>query len=197
MSTYDPMADPPELTILLLGDAEVGKSTYLSRLTLGSHPTTTDLPTLHDLDQPFIFDIKMYNRAYRFSFHDTSTPSTYTLLRPDVIILCYSIASRPSLHSLRTHWNPLISTHFSPASDSIPVITLGLKRDLRREDDPAVVWPQEGVRVAQEMRCDRYCECSARTGELCREVFEDVAKTAAMTTTREGGRTAPPPCVVQ
>ena len=29
-----------------------------------------------------------------------------------------------------------------------------------------VVYAQEALRVAQEMRCDRYCECSAWTGEV-------------------------------
>ena len=37
------------------------------------------------------------------------------------------------------------------------------------------------------MRCDRYAECSAVTGELMNEVFEDIARTAAMTTTEKGG----------
>lgn len=36
------------------------------------------------------------------------------------------------------------------------------------------------------MRCDRYLECSALTGELVHEVFEDICRTAAMTTTGEG-----------
>ena len=31
-------------------------------------------------------------------------------------------------------------------------------------DDPVLVFPQEALRVAAEMRCDRYCECSAKTG---------------------------------
>ena len=29
-----------------------------------------------------------------------------------------------------------------------------------------IVYPQEALRIAQEMRCDRYCECSALTGEV-------------------------------
>ena len=73
---------------------------------------------------------------------------------------------------------------------------LGLKRDLRQESDPDMVIPQEGLRIAQEMRCDRYAECSALTGELCREVFEDLAKTAAMTTTEKGGKSEPTSCAV-
>ena len=64
---------------------------------------------------------------------------------------------------------------------------MGLKRDLRNEDG---IMPQEAYRIAQEMRCDRYLECSAVTGELVREVFEDIARTAAMTTKDSGGLSA-------
>lgn len=39
------------------------------------------------------------------------------------------------------------------------------------------------------MRCDRYAECSAVTGELVNEVFEDIAMVAAKTTTEKGGLT--------
>ena len=65
---------------------------------------------------------------------------------------------------------------------------LGLKRDLRSETDPnGIIHPQEAYRIAQEMRCDKYMECSAVTGELTHEVFEDICRTAAMTTTAKGG----------
>lgn len=47
----------------------------------------------------------------------------------------------------------------------------------------------QALNVAQEMRCDLYAECSAITGELMREAFEDLAKTAAKTTTLNGGQT--------
>lgn len=66
-------------------------------------------------------------------------------------------------------------------------MVLGLKRDLRREGGGCVM-PQEGLGVAQGMRVDRYAECSAVSGELCREVLEDIAQTAAKTTTEKGGR---------
>ena len=46
----------------------------------------------------------------------------------------------------------------------------------------------QGLTVAQELRCDRYAECSALTGELMNEVIEDIARTAAKTTTEKGGR---------
>ena len=41
--------------------------------------------------------------------------------------------------------------------------------------------------MAQDLRCDRYAECSAATGELMDEVIEDIARTAAKTTTEAGG----------
>ena len=46
------------------------------------------------------------------------------------------------------------------------------------------------------MRCDLYAECSAVTGELMREVFDDIVRRAAKTTTPEGGQTPGPTCVV-
>lgn len=200
------------------------------------HSSTNSLPVLRDLDQPFPFDIRMYNRPYRFEFYDTASPQHYTLLRPAVVVMCYSISNPESLSNVRTFWKPLVEKHFND-DDTLPVILLGLKRDVRSQEDyggsvrPAVngtdpddqqplhgrtfVYPEEALKVAQGMRCDRYCECSAITGEvgilyhqwasnhaniiftqLCRAVIEDIAKTAAMTTTSRGGRADEPACSV-
>lgn len=43
--------------------------------------------------------------------------------------------------------------------------------------------------MAQELRCDRYAECSAVTGELISEVFEDIAMLAEKCTSESGGQT--------
>jgi Ras family protein A len=128
----------------------------------------------------------MYNRPYRFDFYDTSSPENFTLLRPAVVILCYSIANPESLTRVHTYWKTLVETHFND-NDTLPVILLGLKRDVRSQEDyggsvkPAngaalgdqqpingrnFVYPQEALAIAQKMRCDRYCECSAITGEV-------------------------------
>lgn len=83
----------------------------------------------------------------------------------------------------------------------MPVMLLGLKRDERTEnrlEDGTFesVMPQEGLRAAQEMRCDRYAECSAITGELMWEVLEDITRTAARTTTENGGLSQQGDCCV-
>lgn len=78
-------------------------------------------------------------------------------------------------------------TWYMQDRDEIPVMLLGLKRDLRVEAE-GTIYPQEGHRVAAELRCDQYAECSAITGELMNEVFEDIARRAAKTTTEAGGK---------
>lgn len=72
---------------------------------------------------------------------------------------------------------------------SLPVLVLGLKRDLRSESDPnGIIYPQEGHQAAQEMRADMYMECSAVTGELLDETFEDICRRAMKTASSEGGQ---------
>lgn len=88
-----------------------------------------------------------------------------------------------------------METHFN-YDEAMPVMLLGLKRDLRREGDAGVVWAQEAVNVAQEMRCDRYAECSAATGELCALVWEDVVGMAIGTGREGGGKSAAEYCVL-
>ena len=127
-------------------------------------------------------------------------------MHPNVIVLCYDISNRLSLINIQRlvsiyccnllkSWGKLINKHkwiketnraFASRTD-LPVLLLGLKRDLRSETDPnGVIYPQEAHRMAQEMRCDKYMECSALTGELVHEVFEDTCRTAVMATTDMG-----------
>ena len=144
------------------------------------------LPNLRDPDQPLMFDVSLYRRPYRFRFSYTASHENLALQQPDFIVLCYSIPDRESLSSLSKKWKYAIEKYFNH-NEQLPVMVLGLKRDLRLEDEYCVM-PQTGLAVSQEMRCDRYAECSAMTGELCREVLEDIARTAANTTTEAGGK---------
>jgi Ras homolog gene family, member A len=71
--------------------------------------------------------------------------------------------------------------------DGLPVLILGLKRDLRSEADPnGIIYPQEAYQLAQAMRADKYMECSAVTGELVKEAFEEICITALQTTKGDG-----------
>ncbi|KAL9042001.1 MAG: hypothetical protein Q9214_003918, partial [Letrouitia sp. 1 TL-2023] len=121
-----------------------------NRLSLGPSSSTNTAnpsspPLLRDLDQPFIYDIRIYNRPYRFEFFDTASPTHYTLLSPDFVIICFDISSRTSLVNAKEVWRKGVSTWFVGEREGrVPVMLLGLKRDERREDGvEKVVYPQE------------------------------------------------------
>ncbi|KAK3320836.1 P-loop containing nucleoside triphosphate hydrolase protein [Cercophora scortea] len=178
------------ITILLLGDEGCGKSTFLSRISRGRQNLTGKVPVtlLRDIDQPFVFEVRSRIGEYRFEFHDTSSPESWRLLQPDLVIICYDISQRLSLIDMQRVWVKEVRTTFE-TSDNAPLLVLGLKRDLRSENDPnGIIYPQEAYRIAAEMRADKYMECSAITGELLSEVFEDICTTAVRTKTDDGGQ---------
>ncbi|KAK4189954.1 GTP-binding protein RHO4 [Podospora australis] len=182
--------DEQTVTILLLGDEKCGKTTFLSRISRGrqSLQGKTPITMLRDMDQPFVFDIHARKGQYRFEFYDTSSPESWRLLRPNIVIICYDISQRLSLINMQRVWLKEVRATFA-TNDTLPMLVLGLKRDLRSEDDPnGIIYPQEAYRVAQEMRADKYMECSAVTGELLPEVFDDICRTALKSTTAEGGQ---------
>ncbi|KUI68030.1 GTP-binding protein rhoA [Cytospora mali] len=186
-------------SILLLGDEQVGKSTFLSRISQGHsnlNGGTTPITLLKDIDQPFIFEVSFGRRQYRLEFYDTSSPESWRLLRPDLILICFDISHRPSLINLQRIWIKQVRATFQTES-TLPLAVLGLKRDLRSEDDPnGTLYPQEAYRVASEMRVDKYMECSAVTGELLQLAFEEICQMAVMTTTAEGGQSDGGCCVM-
>jgi len=80
--------------------------------------------------------------------------------------------------------------------DILPVLILGLKRDLRSASDPnGIIYPQEAYQLAQAMRADKYMECSAMTGELVKEAFEEICFTAVKTV-KEGDGQSQGGCMV-
>ncbi|KAI1101774.1 P-loop containing nucleoside triphosphate hydrolase protein [Jackrogersella minutella] len=178
------------IKVLLLGDDNVGKTTFLSRISGGSkglegHATIT---LLRDTDQPFIFEIRNRRGKYRFEFYDTSCPEDWRLLEPDLVLICYDISQRLSLINMQRVWIKQVHSNFQK-SDGLPVVVVGLKRDLRSETDPnGAIYPQEGYKVSQEMRADKYVECSAVTGELLKLAFEEICSTAVKTASDDGGQ---------
>ena len=104
----------------------------------------TQSPLLNDTDQPFSYDIRLFNRLYRLEFYDTSSPTSYNLLKPDVILLCWDIGDRCSLMNAQHVWKKEITQHYQ--NDEMPVMLLGLKRDLRVEEE-GVIHPQEVSRT--------------------------------------------------
>ncbi|KAJ5266903.1 hypothetical protein N7478_009711 [Penicillium angulare] len=190
------------VTLLLLGDAGCGKSTFLSRLKhvkrrIPQQPGTAQDSTpepLRDSDQPFVYDIRFSKKSFALEIYDTAYSNQHwSTLKPDVVIIAFDISDRETLTGLRGWRNDVIRYFQHGIGERIPVMMLGLKRDLREEGE-GIIYPQETYRMAQELRCDRYAECSAVTGELLAETFEDLARLAGMSMTAAGGQSAGTSC---
>ncbi|EAW21238.1 putative Rho-like small GTPase [Aspergillus fischeri NRRL 181] len=182
-----PQDNKEVVTILVLGDPGCGKSTFLSAIkNIQARPRAEtsygqrwQLDLLRDSDQPFLFDIRFSKKSFTLELYDTASPNQHwSTLKPDVVLLAFDISNRETLDGLKKRG----------IGERIPVMMVGLKRDLRKEGE-GIIYPQESYRIAQELRCDRYAECSAATGELMAETFEDLARLAGMTTTETGGQT--------
>ncbi|KAL4878643.1 P-loop containing nucleoside triphosphate hydrolase protein [Aspergillus karnatakaensis] len=178
------------ITILLLGDAGCGKSTFLAGLkSIRAAGGSSSIELLRDSDQPFVYDINFSKKSFTLEIYDTGSPNQHwTSLRPDVVLIAFDISNRASLEGLKGWRSDVIRYFQRGEGERIPVMMVGLKRDLREEGE-GLIYPQETYRMAQELRCDRYAECSAVTGELMKEAFEDLARLAYMTTTAAGGQT--------
>ncbi|OKL63006.1 hypothetical protein UA08_01544 [Talaromyces atroroseus] len=186
------MEENSTVTLLILGDAGCGKTTFLSQLKASKLPSRDDdalsNTLLRDSDQPFLYDIRFARKSFTLEVYDTASPNQHwSSLHPDVVILAYDISDRKTLGGLKK-WRNDITRYFQRGTgERIPVMLLGLKRDQRVENDE-IIYPQEAYRIAQELHCDRYAECSALTGELVSEAFEDIARMAAMSTTEKGAQ---------
>lgn len=78
----------------------------------------------------------------------------------------------------------------------LPIILVGCKKDLRyeakvieelRKTSQKPVLPEEGQEIAKKIDAYKYLECSARTSEGVREVFEHATRAALMSRSK-GGR---------
>ncbi|KAI1813355.1 P-loop containing nucleoside triphosphate hydrolase protein [Poronia punctata] len=189
------------IKVLLVGDAKVGKTTFLSRISKGGHALEGRVPItlLRDIDQPFIFEVRNNRgrKVHRLEFYDTNGPENWRLLRPDLVLICYDISQRTSLINMEQVWIKDILSTFHNTNAHLPIIVVGLKRDLRSVTDPnGIIYPEEGYKVSQAMRADKYVECSAVTGELLKLAFEEICNTAVEVATSETGGQSEGGCVV-
>ena len=127
---------------------------------------------------------------------DTAGQEDYDRLRPlsypdtDVILMCFSIDSPDSLENIPEKWTPEVH-HFCP---NVPIILVGNKRDLRNDENTKrellkmkqePVKYEEGHAMATKIGANHYLECSAKTKDGVREVFESATRAALQNRSRK------------
>lgn len=165
--------------LVIIGDGACGKTCLLMVFSKDYFPDVY-VPTVFE---NYVADIVVDGRQVELALWDTAGQEDYDRLRPlsypdtHVILMCFSIDSPDSLHNIAEKWTPEVK-HFCP---SIPIILVGNKKDLRTDETTinelaktkqGPVKTEDGKAMAERIAAAAYVECSARTKEGVREVFE-------------------------
>ncbi|VDN08396.1 unnamed protein product [Thelazia callipaeda] len=127
---------------------------------------------------------------------DTAGEDDYNRLRPlsypdaDVFIVCYSVERPQSLKSVQEKWIPEIR-RFCP---DVPILVVGNKKDIRNEQEQRrrktsnattncenqrqLVNFDDAVACAKQFSSHKVIECSAKTKEGVRNVFDTAIRIA-------------------
>uniref|UniRef100_A0A1I7YBI7 Rho-related GTP-binding protein RhoU n=1 Tax=Steinernema glaseri TaxID=37863 RepID=A0A1I7YBI7_9BILA len=180
------------LKLVVVGDGACGKTSLI--LAQSGGPFSEDYtPTAFD---DYAIEALINGKTKILTVCDTAGEDDFSSLRPlsypdtDVFILCYSVERPESIRRLRDKWIPEIK-QFCPHT---PMLIVGNKKDIRDEVErrhrhnrseqaaplPTLVDLQEAAECAQEFSTFNLIECSAKTREGVRKVFE-TAISAAMT----------------
>ncbi|XP_046355421.1 ras-like GTP-binding protein RHO [Haliotis cracherodii] len=171
--------------LVIVGDGACGKTCLLIVFSKDQFPEVY-VPTVFE---NYVADIEVDGKQVELALWDTAGQEDYDRLRPlsypdtDVILMCFSIDSPDSLENIPEKWTPEVK-HFCP---NVPIILVGNKKDLRNDDNTRrelskmkqePVKTEEGRAMAEKIGAFAYLECSAKTKEGVREVFETATRAA-------------------
>jgi Ras family protein A len=176
--------------LVIVGDGACGKTCLLIVFSKDQFPEVY-VPTVFE---NYVADIEVDGKQVELALWDTAGQEDYDRLRPlsypdtDVILMCFSVDNPDSLENIPDKWTPEVR-HFCP---NVPIILVGNKKDLRHDQATIAELAkskQEPVKtddaraVASKIGAHDYMECSAKTKDGVRQVFETATR-AALTTNK-------------
>ncbi|RAK82423.1 Rho family GTPase RHO1 [Aspergillus fijiensis CBS 313.89] len=185
--------------LVIVGDGACGKTCLLIVFSKGTFPEVY-VPTVFE---NYVADVEVDGKHVELALWDTAGQEDYDRLRPlsypdsHVILICFAVDSPDSLDNVQEKWISEV-LHFC---QGLPIILVGCKMDLRH--DPKTIeelhktsqkpvtpeqltldWSltfSQGEEVRKKIGAYKYLECSARTNEGVREVFEAATRAALLT----------------
>lgn len=167
------------IKVVVVGDGTVGKTCMLISYTTGSFPDTEYVPTVFD---NYAQNLDIDGVTVSLTLWDTAGQEDYERLRPlsypgsDVFLLCFSVDNITSYNNIANKWQPEVK-HHCPRT---PYILVGTKTDLRDKESKSegtkIVTRSMGRKLATKLKATKYMECSARTMEGVKEVFEEAVR---------------------
>ncbi|SCU81667.1 LADA_0C00364g1_1 [Lachancea dasiensis] len=168
------------LKCVVVGDGAVGKTCLLISYTTNQFPADY-VPTVFD---NYAVTVMIGDEPYTLGLFDTAGQEDYDRLRPlsypstDVFLVCFSVISPPSFENVKEKWFPEVHHH----CPGVPCLIVGTQVDLR--DDKVIIeklqrqrlrpiLPDQGERLARELRAIKYVECSALTQRGLKNVFDE------------------------
>lgn len=171
--------------LVVVGDGACGKTCLLIVFSKDEFPEVY-VPTVFE---NYVADIEVDGKQVELALWDTAGQEDYDRLRPlsypdtDVILMCFSVDSPDSLENIPEKWVPEVK-HFCP---NVPIILVANKKDLRNDEHvrnelarmkQEPVRTEDGRAMAIRIQAYDYLECSAKTKEGVREVFETATRAA-------------------
>eukprot|EP01086_Lenisia_limosa_P012449 TRINITY_DN40788_c0_g1_i1.p1 TRINITY_DN40788_c0_g1~~TRINITY_DN40788_c0_g1_i1.p1 ORF type:complete len:186 (-),score=56.55 TRINITY_DN40788_c0_g1_i1:60-617(-) len=161
------------IKLVVVGDGAVGKTCLLISYANNKFPESY-VPTVFD---NYVVDLNTSDCVIHLGLWDTAGQEDYDRLRPlsypgtDVFLLCFSLTSKNSYDNALAKWYPEVVQH----APGVPIILVGTKVDLR-EENPEAITTQQGQEMAKRISAVDYKECSARTRDGLKEVFDHAVK---------------------
>eukprot|EP00727_Mastigamoeba_balamuthi_P006702 m51a1_g2652 putative ras-related c3 botulinum toxin substrate 2 (194) ;mRNA; r:625786-626678 len=177
------MAQTVSIKLVVIGDGAVGKTCLLISYANNKFPEDY-IPTVFD---NYVVNLTAGDKSIELGLWDTAGQEEYDRLRPlsyanaNVFLICFSVTNPVSFENVQAKWYPEVM-HFCP---DVPQILVGTKADTR--NDRAIIdklkgqnskptTPEQAQELAKKIKSLKYIECSAKTGDNLKLVFDEAIK---------------------